>query len=50
MVDHIIPIRAGGARYDPRNLQSLSWSCHAKKTQEDKAKYPDIYGTQEQKR
>lgn len=28
MVDHIIPIKAGGARLDPRNLRPLCWPCH----------------------
>jgi len=31
-VDHITPIRKGGARLDPQNLQSLCHSCHSKKT------------------
>jgi len=43
MVDHVIPIAAGGAQYDPRNLQSLCNSCHGKKTAADRSKYPDIY-------
>ena len=30
-VDHIIPIRNGGARLDSMNLQSLCASCHGKK-------------------
>lgn len=31
-VDHIIPLRQGGARLDPENLQSLCRRCHAIKT------------------
>jgi len=31
-VDHITPIRDGGARRDDSNLQTLCRSCHAKKT------------------
>lgn len=31
-VDHIRPLNMGGAKYDERNLQSLCWSCHSKKT------------------
>ena len=31
-VDHITPIRDGGAPYDLGNTQSLCHSCHAKKT------------------
>lgn len=43
MVDHIVPLRAGGARLDPRNLESQCYPCHGKKSQADKAKYPDTY-------
>lgn len=43
MVDHIIPLRAGGARLDPRNLRALCWPCHGKKSEADKARYPDLY-------
>ena len=32
VVDHKIPLRAGGARLDPRNAQSLCAPCHARKT------------------
>src|SRR5262245_39236077 len=31
-VDHIIPIKRGGAKRDPNNLQSLCASCHREKT------------------
>lgn len=31
-VDHIVPIRAGGAKRDPANLQSLCQPCHAEKS------------------
>jgi 5-methylcytosine-specific restriction protein A len=31
IVDHIKPIRSGGERLDPSNLQSLCVSCHGKK-------------------
>ncbi|TVS19297.1 MAG: HNH endonuclease [Gammaproteobacteria bacterium] len=37
IVDHIVPIRAGGARLEESNLQSLCRSCHAKKTAQDLA-------------
>lgn len=30
-VDHIVPIKAGGARLDPRNLQSLCLACNSRK-------------------
>ncbi|MGX1495174.1 5-methylcytosine-specific restriction endonuclease McrA [Labrenzia sp. MBR-25] len=32
LVDHIKPIRQGGAKCDPENLQSLCRNCHAEKT------------------
>ena len=32
IVDHIVPIKEGGAKYDPKNLQSLCWSCHSRKS------------------
>ena len=35
MVDHIVPVKAGGQRYDEDNLQSLCDSCHAKKSQSE---------------
>lgn len=31
-VDHIVPIRDGGAVWDERNLQFLCKNCHRKKT------------------
>ena len=31
-VDHIIAIRSGGARLDPRNLRSLCVDCHRRVT------------------
>lgn len=32
VVDHIVPIRSGGAPLDTRNLQALCKSCHDSKT------------------
>ena len=32
MVDHIVPIRQGGAALDMNNLRSLCWSCHSTKS------------------
>jgi len=32
MVDHRIPLRAGGARLDVSNLRALCWSCHRRLT------------------
>lgn len=34
-VDHITPLEAGGAPYDPENLQSLCKRCHGAKTGEE---------------
>ena len=31
-VDHVVPIRRGGARLDPANLQALCKRCHSRKT------------------
>jgi len=37
MVDHIIPVKAGGDPFDSGNLQSMCQSCHNTKTgQENK--------------
>ena len=32
VVDHVVPIKDGGARFDWNNLQSLCVSCHNRKT------------------
>jgi len=32
VVDHTVPISAGGARLDPSNLQPMHASCHSRKT------------------
>ena len=32
LVDHIIEVKDGGAKYDPSNLQSLCFKCHSLKT------------------
>ena len=34
-VDHIVPLRNGGARLDPANLQSLCASHHSRKTRRE---------------
>ena len=36
MVDHIVPLRAGGARLEIENLQSLCLPCHAVKTRSER--------------
>ena len=38
-VDHIVPIRRGGARLDARNLQSACLSCHRSKTARERTRY-----------
>lgn len=38
-LDHIIPINAGGDRYDSDNLQTLCKQCHSKKTFKEKSIY-----------
>lgn len=32
IVDHIVPIKRGGALLDESNFQPLCWSCHARKS------------------
>lgn len=32
IVDHIVPLKDGGAELDERNLQSTCWSCHSRKS------------------
>lgn len=39
-VDHILPLRRGGARLDPDNLQPLCASCHNKKTATEDSQRP----------
>ena len=39
LVDHIIPIKQGGARLDFDNLQSLCWSCHSRKSVEEGSRF-----------
>lgn len=36
-VDHVRPVEAGGAPFDPANLRSLCGSCHAVKTARERA-------------
>lgn len=31
-VDHLVPLAAGGAEFDPANLRALCRSCHIAKT------------------
>ena len=39
LVDHITPIKKGGAPLDENNLQSLCWSCHSKKSAEEGSRW-----------
>lgn len=39
VIDHIIPIKFGGDKLNPKNLQSLCHKCHNEKTLQDKIKY-----------
>ena len=38
--DHVMPLRRGGAPYDPENLQTLCRRCHVDKTAGEQRK-PD---------
>ena len=37
VADHVVPIKQGGARFDPRNLQSLCVSDHNAKSAKERA-------------
>ena len=39
MVDHIVPIKQGGDKFAPNNLQSLCWSCHSRKSAEEGSRW-----------
>lgn len=39
MVDHIVPVKQGGAALDIDNLQSLCWSCHSRKSAEEGSRW-----------
>lgn len=39
MVDHIIPIKQGGDKFEPSNLQSLCFSCHSRKSVEEGSRF-----------
>ena len=41
LVDHIVPLRAGGARLDPENFQALDVQCHVVKTRRDMERWPE---------
>jgi len=42
LVDHYIPLRAGGS-HDPENLVSMCRRCHGLKTEQDKQRWPELY-------
>lgn len=35
-VDHVRPLKDGGDRFDPRNLQALCRGCHIEKTRQER--------------
>lgn len=37
VVDHVVPLKDGGARFDRANLQPLCVSCHNRKTARETA-------------
>ncbi len=37
VVDHVVPVKDGGARYLASNLQALCVSCHNRKTARESA-------------
>lgn len=39
VVDHIVPIKQGGSKYDSKNLQSLCWACHSRKSAEEGSRW-----------
>jgi len=39
MVDHIVPIKQGGDKFSPNNLQSLCWSCHSRKSAKEGSRW-----------
>lgn len=41
-IDHVKPIRLGGARLDPRNLQLICVGCHIAKTRGEYRHNPPI--------
>ncbi len=38
VVDHVVPIKDGGERFDAANLQALCVSCHNRKTATERAR------------
>ena len=39
MVDHIVPIKQGGDKFNQDNLQSLCWSCHSRKSAKEGSRW-----------
>jgi 5-methylcytosine-specific restriction endonuclease McrA len=38
MVDHIVPLEAGGAKTSDDNAMAMCWKCHGIKTAQNKVK------------
>ena len=38
VVDHVVPVKDGGARFDVANLQALCVTCHNRKTAQETAR------------
>ena len=38
VVDHVVPVKDGGARFDAANLQALCVTCHNRKTAQETAR------------
>ena len=36
--DHVRPVEAGGAWWDPANLQTLCWRCHLGKSRRERSR------------
>lgn len=46
IVDHIVPIKQGGAPYDLDNLQTLCWSCHSRKSILEGSRFGNVQARQ----
>jgi len=44
IVDHVIPIREGGGKFDEDNCQTLCQTCHNRKTARETKEGARVYG------